>query len=144
MVDEDIVIDKLRHSNEYTNDLKQFRGMTKETYTSEMVTQRAVERTFMDLIQSCIGLAQHIRSEENLGPSSTSREEIEALGDANVISRQTQARMEEAVGFRNVLAHRYGDVNHDVVYAVLHEDLQWFEKFQQEIAQWYQQRNRER
>jgi len=141
MVDDDIVIDKLRHINEYTNDLKQLRGMSKETYTSDMVTQRAVERTFMNLIQACIDLAQHIRSREDLAPSNTSREEIEALGDANVISRETQAKMEEAVGFRNVLAHRYGDVNHDVVYTVLHEDLQWFDRFQQEVAQWFQQRN---
>jgi len=140
MVTDDIVVDKLRHINEYTNDLKQLRGMSKETYTSEMVTQRAVERTFMNLIQSCIDLAQHIRSEEGLAPSGTAKEEIQALGDANIISRRTQDKMEEAVGFRNILAHRYGDVNHEVVYAVLHDDLHWFEKFQQEIAQWLQQR----
>lgn len=46
----------------------------------------------------------------------------------------------EAVGFRNILAHRYGDVNHDLVKTVLHEDLHWFENFQQEIAQWLQHR----
>ncbi|WP_277813230.1 HepT-like ribonuclease domain-containing protein [Haloferax sp. ATB1] len=46
--------------------------------------------------------------------------------------------MEEAVGFRNVLAHGYGDVNHDVVYDVLHDDLHWFDQFQQETAQWFQ------
>lgn len=140
MVTEDIVIDKLRNINEYTNDLKQLRGVSKETYTSDMVTQRAVERTFMNLIQSCIDLAQHIRSEEGLAPSGTAKEEIQALGDANIISQETQDKMEEAVGFRNILAHRYGDVNHDVVHAVLHEDLHWFEKFQQEIAQWLQRR----
>jgi len=49
--------------------------------------------------------------------------------------------LEEAVGFRNVLAHRYGDVDHEVVYEVLHEDLHWFERFQQEVAQWLRDRN---
>lgn len=140
MVDEDIVVDKLRHINEYTNDLKQLRGMSKEAYIADMMTQRAVERTFMNLIQSCIDLAQHIRSEESLAPRGTSKKEIEALGEAGIISWRTQDKMEEAVGFRNILAHRYGDVNHDVVYTVLHNDLHWFEKFQQEIAQWFQQR----
>ena len=47
--------------------------------------------------------------------------------------------MEEAVGFRNILAHRYGGVDHDIVFDVLHENLQWFERFQQELAQWFQE-----
>lgn len=51
--------------------------------------------------------------------------------------------MEEAVGFRNILAHRYGDVNHDAVYDVLHNDLDWFDRFQQEVAQWFQQESSE-
>lgn len=44
--------------------------------------------------------------------------------------------MEEAVEFQNVLAHRYGNVDHDVVYDVLHDDLHWFERFQTEVARW--------
>nr|WP_233340524.1 DUF86 domain-containing protein [Haloprofundus sp. MHR1] len=140
MVDADIVVDKLQHINEYTNDLKQMRGMSKTEYVEGIIVQRAVERTFMHLIQSCIDLAQHIRASEGLSPSGTSKKEIESLGSANIISPEVQEQMEEAVGFRNILAHRYGDVNHDVVYAVLHNDLHWFEQFQQEIAQWFQQR----
>ncbi|QOS13413.1 DUF86 family protein (plasmid) [Haloferax gibbonsii] len=140
MVDEDIVVDKLRFINEYTNDLKQMRGMSKSEYVEDVVIQRAVERTFMNLIQSCIDLAQHIRASESLSPSGTSKNEIESLGNAEIISRDVQEQIEEAVGFRNILAHRYGDVNHDVVYSVLHNDLHWFDQFQQESAQWLQQR----
>lgn len=139
MVDEEIVVDKLRHINEYTNDLKEMRGLSKNDYVDDIVMQRAVERTFMNLIQSCIDLAQHIRASKDLAPSGTAKQEIEALGDADVISSDTQEKMGEAVGFRNILAHRYGDVNHDVVYDVLHNDLHWFEQFQQEVAQWFQE-----
>jgi uncharacterized protein YutE (UPF0331/DUF86 family) len=138
MVDEAIVVDKLQYVHEYTNDLKRMRGVSKEEYISDIVTQRAVERTFMNLIQSCVDLAQHIRATENLSPSGTSKKEIEALAEEGIITRETQHQIEEAVGFRNILAHRYGDVDHDVVYRVLHEDLHWFETFQQEVAQWFQ------
>lgn len=138
MVDEEIVVDKLRHINEYTNDLKEMRGMAKEDYITDTVLQRAVERTFMNLIQSCIDLAQHIRAAEGLSPSGTAKKEIESLGTNDIITAETQKKLEEAVGFRNILAHRYGDVNHEVVYEVLHTDLRWFERFQQEVAQWFQ------
>ncbi|WP_435195808.1 type VII toxin-antitoxin system HepT family RNase toxin [Natronomonas sp. EA1] len=140
MVDADIVVDKLRYINEYTNGLKQMRGLSKTAYAEDLIIQRAVERTFMNLIQSCIDLAQHIRASEGLSPSGTSKKELESLGNAGIISREVQEQLEEAVGFRNILAHRYGNVNHGIVHGVLHEDLHWFEQFQQEIAQWFQQR----
>ncbi len=139
MVDEDVIVDKLRYINQYTADLKQMRGMSKEEYTADMVTQRAVERTSLNLVQACIDLAQHIRSAEDLSSTETAKQEMQALGNADIISDGTQEKMEEAIGFRNILAHRYGDIDHEVVYDVLHEDLRWFEQFQQEVAQWFQQ-----
>jgi uncharacterized protein YutE (UPF0331/DUF86 family) len=139
MVDEDVIVDKLRYINRYTDDLKQMRGMSKEEYVEDMVTQRAVERTLMNLVQACIDLAQHIRSAEDLSPTETAKQEMQALGNADIISRETQEKMEEAIGFRNILAHRYGDIDHEVVYDVLHDDLRWFEQFQQELARWFQQ-----
>jgi uncharacterized protein YutE (UPF0331/DUF86 family) len=139
MVDEDVIVDKLRYINRYTDDLKQIRGMSKEEYVEDMVTQRAVERTLMNLVQACIDLAQHIRSAEDLSPTGTAKQEMQALGNADIISRETQEKMEEAIGFRNILAHRYGDIDHEVVFDVLHNDLRWFEQFQQELARWFQQ-----
>jgi uncharacterized protein YutE (UPF0331/DUF86 family) len=139
MVDEDVIVDKLRYINRYTDDLKQMRGMSKDEYVEDMVTQRAVERTLMNLVQACIDLAQHIRSAKGLSPTGTAKQEMQALGNAEILSRETQEKIEEAIGFRNVLAHRYGDIDHEVVFDVLHDDLRWFEQFQQEIARWFQQ-----
>ena len=139
MVDEGIFTDKLRHIKQYTDDLKQMRGLTKQEYMDDMRTQRAVERTLQNLIQACIDLAQHIRSTEGLSPSGTSKKEMQALGEAGIMSSELQAIMEEAVGFRNILAHRYGSIDHGLVYSVPHEDLHYFEQFQQELAQWFQQ-----
>lgn len=138
MVDEEVIADKLRYVNEYTDDLRRMRETPKQTYLDDTITQRAVERTFEVLIQACIDLARHICSAEELLEGSTARDAIRALGDAGVIKRTTREKMPEAAGFRNVLAHRYGDVDHEIVYDVLQEDLVWFERFQQEIAQWLQ------
>lgn len=136
MVDEAVVADTLRYVDRYLDDLEEMRGLSKDEYLDDMVTQRAVERTLMNLIQACIDVASHIRAAEDLSPSGTSKREMESLDDAGVISSETQAKMEEAVGFRNVLAHRYGEVDHDIVYDVLHEDLQWFDRYQREVATW--------
>lgn len=127
--------------NQYTEDLKEMRGLSKDEYLDDMITQRAVERTLMNLIQACLDLAQHVRSTEGYGPSETAKQEIQALGKADILSADTQRKIEEAVGFRNILAHRYGDIDHEAVYEVLQTDLHWFETFQQELARWIQQRD---
>ena len=139
MVDAEIVGDLLAYINQYTNDLKRMQGLSKREYGDDMVTRRAVERTFVNLIQACIDLAKHIRSTEGLSPSGTSKRETEALEGAENISSETREHIEEAVGFRNLLTHRYGEIDHEVVYETLQNDLRWFERFQQEIARWYQQ-----
>lgn len=136
MVDEEVVITGLKRINQYTNELIEMRGMDREEYLNDIVLQRAVERTLMNLIQSCIDLASHIRASEEIAAARTSKEEIESLGNADIITAETQAKLEEAVGFRNVLAHRYGELDHDIVYDVLHDDLHWFERFQHEVAEW--------
>ena len=140
MVDEDVVATKLERAHEYTNDLAEMRGIPKEEYVSDVVLQRAVERTLMNLIQSCIDLAQHVRAANGISAGGTAKDEIQALGELEIISRDTQQKIKEAAVFRNILAHQYGEVDHDVVYEVLHEDLHWFKRFQQEVAQWLRDR----
>lgn len=141
MVDEEVVTAKLRRINEYTNDLEEMRGLSKAAYLDDVVIQRAVERTLMNLIQARVDLAEHVRSTENLSPEDTSKDQIIALEGAGIISAETRSKLEEAVGFRNVLAHRYGDIDHEVVYTVLHEDIHWFERFQTEVARWFRDRS---
>ncbi|MFC7155372.1 DUF86 domain-containing protein [Halomarina halobia] len=139
MVDEKVFVDKLRHINRYTADLRQMQDVPEQEYLNDVVIQRAVERTLMNLIQGRIDLAQHVRSTEGLSPSGTAKREMEALEVAVILSTETRERMEEAVGFRNVLAHQYGNIDHEIVYEVLRDDLHWFERFQQEPARWFQQ-----
>ena len=141
MVDEEVVATKLRQAHEYTNDLEEMRGISKAEYVSDVVIQRAVERTLMNLIQARIDLAQHVRATNGLSSGGTAKDEIQALGELGIISQDTRERIEEAVGFRNVLAHRYGEVDHEVVYEVLHEDLHWFERFQRDVAGWLRDRD---
>ena len=52
---------------------------------------------------------------------------------------ETGTKLADAVGLRNLLAHRYGDVDHDLIYDVLESDLQWFDRFQQEVATWFRE-----
>lgn len=69
MVDEAVVADALRHVDQYLGDLEAMRGLSKDEYLDDMVTQRAVERTLMNLIRACIDVASHVRATEDPLPA---------------------------------------------------------------------------
>lgn len=46
-----------------------------------------------------------------------------------------------AVGFRNVLAHEYGEVDYDEVYESLQTGLEVYDAFSQQAAQWARDRD---
>lgn len=136
MVDEEVAVRQLESIDQFLGELEQMRGLDREAYVDDVVHQRAVERSLTNLIQACIDLASHVRASENLGPADSSREELLALGEAGVVDAETADELADAAGLRNVLAHRYDEVDHDVVYDVLHDDLHWFERFEREAAAW--------
>ncbi|WP_082222525.1 HepT-like ribonuclease domain-containing protein [Halorubrum halophilum] len=53
-----------------------------------------------------------------------------------VIGGETAGTLVAAIGFRNVLAHEYGHVNHDEVYESLQTGLSVYDTFIQQVAQW--------
>ena len=56
------------------------------------------------------------------------------LGDLGVLSAETGDRLRAAAGFRNVLAHNYGDdIDDGVVYRHLQNELGWFVTFLREV-----------
>ena len=136
MTDRTVAAEKLRLVDQYTEELREMRDVPRDEYLADVIRQRAVERSFMNAIQACIDIAKHVRATEDLAPDGTSKEAVEALGDAGIVSAETESRLIEAVGFRNVLAHRYGSIDHDVVYDLLHEDVAWLERFEREVARW--------
>ena len=140
MVDGSVLVSKLEDIDRFTEELRDMSETSKDEYLSNVVVQRAVERTLMNVVQACIDIARHIRTTAELGTAETAAKEIRALSEADIISTRTGEKLEEAVGFRNLLAHRYGEIDHDLVYEVLQEDLEWFERYQREIADWYRER----
>ena len=102
MTDRTVAAEKLRLVDQYTEELREMRDVPRDAL-ADVIRQRAVERSFMNAIQACIDIAEHVRAAE-------------------------------AVEFRNVLAHRYGSIDHDVVYDLLHDDVAWLERFEREVA----------
>jgi uncharacterized protein YutE (UPF0331/DUF86 family) len=69
-------------------------------------------------IQNCVDIALHLCAARGTIPP-TSALAFAALADLGVLERGLAQRMQRAVGFRNVLAHEYAEVDWKIVMQVL-------------------------
>jgi uncharacterized protein YutE (UPF0331/DUF86 family) len=95
---------------------------------------------FENAIQACADLAKHVAATDFDFDGDTSREAIRILGREGVIDEETADALVAAVGFRNVLAHQYGNVDYDEVYENLQTGLDVYDAFSRQVAQWIRER----
>lgn len=66
----------------------------------------------------------------------TSADRFAELGERDILSEETSERMQRAAGFRNVLAHTYGDeIDDSEVYRHLQNELQWLVQYLREVRE---------
>jgi uncharacterized protein YutE (UPF0331/DUF86 family) len=137
VADERVVATQLERIEQYHGELKaKQRSLSRETFLADTTQQRAVERMFENAIQACADLARHVASTDFDFDGDTSKEAIRILGREAVIDVETTETLVAAVGFRNVLAHQYGEVDYDEVYENLQTGLDVYDTFSRQVAQW--------
>jgi uncharacterized protein YutE (UPF0331/DUF86 family) len=140
MADAEVVATKLEQIEQYHGELSDKQSLPKETFLTNVTQQRAVERMFENAIQACIDLAKHVATEDFDYEGNKSKEAVIILEDNDVTDSETAARLTDAVGFRNILAHEYGEVRQVQVYNYLQNELDVYEAFSQQVATWFRER----
>jgi uncharacterized protein YutE (UPF0331/DUF86 family) len=80
---------------------------------------RALKYAWVVAIEGCIDVAHHVCATEGWGPPESNADTMGVLGRHGVLSVEAAAGMASAVGFRNVLVHRYAEVDNARVVAFL-------------------------
>lgn len=142
MADERVVAKKLEQIEQYHGELKEKQqSLSHEEFLTDTTEQRAVERMFEYAIQACSDLAQHVATHDFDFEGDASKGAIRVLGQEGVIEEETINTLVAAVGFRNLLAHEYGEVDYDEVYEILQTGLEVYDAFSQQVAQWVRERD---
>ncbi len=68
-----------------------------------------------------------------MGLPKDNRDAIKKLGDNKIIPKKLEARLEDMVSFRNLLVHRYGNVDNSRAYKYLTEDIDDLYEFAEAI-----------
>jgi uncharacterized protein YutE (UPF0331/DUF86 family) len=70
----------------------------------------------------------------------TARGAIRILHREGIIDEETMQTLIAAIGFRNILAHEYGQIDTVETYETLQTGLTVYDTYNQQIAQWFRGR----
>ncbi len=129
VTDSPLLLRKLASLQQHRRELREYEGISAESYTADWKVQRIVERTLQMMIETCADIAAHIVAEEGLRIGQSVADTFRALGDARIVPPELVPRLVAMAGFRNLVVHQYDDVDPTVVVGVLRRHLGDFERF---------------
>jgi uncharacterized protein YutE (UPF0331/DUF86 family) len=126
------VLLKLEEMGGYVNELQEMLPNDEEEYAGTIKDKRACEKTVELAIEAVISIVSIIVSQEKLGVPQSEDDLIDLLVKRKILSTSTGKKLKEMKGFRNILVHKYGEVDDKQAYAFLTEELNDFKLFANE------------
>lgn len=130
--DRERIFTKLDEMTRYVHELHEMLP-EEEEYLHDLIKRRACEKTVEVAIESLIDVSAMIVSAQKLGLPSNEENIFDILIENGILEKDLGEKLKDLKGFRNVLIHRYGYVNDEIVYHNLSNYLDDFYKFKNSI-----------
>ena len=130
------VLLKLEEMFEYVNELQKMLPSEEEEYVENIKDKRACEKTVELAIEAVINVVSMVVSQEKLGLPQSEDDLIDLLMKHKILSISIGEKLKEMKGFRNILVHKYGEVDDKQAYVFLTEELGDFKLFANEVKKY--------
>jgi uncharacterized protein YutE (UPF0331/DUF86 family) len=114
--------------------LDEFKGMDYEDFVGSYKNVQSAKYSLLEIIECCIDIASHIIAVCGMGRAEEYREMFYLLSERSVINKALAERLGDMAGFRNLLVHRYGDVDNELVLAMIESELEDVVEFERAVA----------
>lgn len=128
------VTSKLKDLEIYVKLLKGYSRHDIKEIESDLTLRGAVERYLQLAIETTIEISEMIIAHEGYKKPETYREVIEILGKEGVLKKPFAKGFALAAGFRNILVHRYDEIDLEELYRHLQKDIKDFDEFARQIS----------
>lgn len=129
MIDQNVILDKISRIENHLKRVRNKREISFERFLEDIDVQDIMLFNLQIAIQDCIDIASHIISDEGLGVAGSTSEIFYILQKNNYIDAKLTEKIISAVGFRNIVAHEYGNLDLKMVYEIAHKDIDDIELF---------------
>lgn len=111
--------------------LEEMKDVSPEQFVDSYRDVQAVKYSLLEIMEACIDIANYIISVKGFRRAEEYSEMFKVLREEHVIGETLANKLEDMARFRNLLVHRYGEIdNRKVLEIVKHnlKDIRGFEK----------------
>jgi len=131
-----VVLSRLKFMADYLQELKRFNSMSLEDYLSSF-DQKTISERIMELIgQAAIDINEHILTrDKNIQPLSNKDSFIKA-GQYGIITPELATDLAMSAGLRNILAHKYLEINYVELFNGIQAALNQYPLYIQQVTEY--------
>ncbi len=129
-----VIENRISAVKKYLKILERYKKYSAKKIEEDLDIRGAVERYLYLAIQATIDLAEAVISYKNLRKPSSMSETFHILNEEDIIFPDLKTKMSKMVGFRNIIAHDYEEINYEIVFEILQKGLSDIEEFTKIIS----------
>lgn len=96
---------------------------------------QAVKYSLQEVIEACLDIANHVIASREMCRAEEYSEMFEILGDEDILDEQLADDLSDMAKFRNLLVHRYGDIENEQLRIILDGELGDIRDYLEQIDQ---------
>lgn len=133
------IIEHLKYLNKYYLLLQETREVPLQTFERDPLQYGSAERFLQLAIESCLNIGNRIISlyqfEQPVSTPETYADIFKELEKIGLIDHEFSNRLIKMAKFRNRLVHLYWELEKELVYDIINENLDDFQLFQRKIVE---------
>ena len=115
-MDKKIILAKIDEIDGYLEELDSLKPIELEDYINSIKDKRTCERLLQISIESVLDICNVLITELKLGLPADEEAVFDKLKDKGIITKGMAVILKEMKGFRNILVHKYGIVDNELVF----------------------------
>ena len=112
-----------------------YEGKTAEEIEEDYRDYQALKFSLFEIVEACIDIANHIIAAERFERAEEYSQMFIVLAKNNVISEKLAEKLSNMARFRNLLVHRYGEIEAERLMEIVKEDLNDVVEFVKEVKE---------
>ncbi len=140
-MDKKRIAGKIAEMDSYITELEAIAPDKLEYYLEDERTKRACERLLQISVETVIDISALVLKGIKSTVPSDEEDVFDKLSKNGIITEKFLGKLKTMKGFRNILVHRYGEVNDRLVFSYLQNDLEDFSEFRRQVLKFLKKRS---
>lgn len=113
--------------------LEEIKTISPDQFIESYKDVQAAKYSLLEIMEACIDIANYIISVKGFRRAEEYGEMFKVLKEEEVIGKELATKLEDMARFRNLLVHRYGEIDNRRVLEIVKHNLKDIEEFEKEI-----------